>query len=388
MKRLDDQTKHAVLELGDHDDRARQDFAFTFRNYVTGELMPSNRTLYEKRAAPRFAKKHGKKPQTSRDVRAAMNDDDYFTFYISARRTSQELIWASVTPAVEKALPSLIKKAANAGQNGGALRLDPSLPMPTYAEAIDIHCMPGGYTSVYGEGDVAVGAIYDRGVFLYMSGLMGPLNDGVGKLAAHYLKNRFPDLKPKRILDMGCGVGHATLPYRDLFPDAEIIGIDVGAALLRYGHARAESLGKKVDFVQANAECTPFPDGHFDLVTSHIFLHETSGKALPRILVESRRLLKPGGLMAHIDQPRFAGLDEYQSFMQENETYYNNEPFWIAYRKLDLEKLAIDAGFKRANVFSDVLTSAVVQQSQNNEKVGEDSAEAKKRGFQMLMARA
>jgi ubiquinone/menaquinone biosynthesis C-methylase UbiE len=292
-----------------------------------------------------------------------------------------------VTPAVEKNLAALIEAAARSEGAGGRLTLNPDLTMPSYAEMIDIHCMPGGYTSDYAPDDVAVGAIYDRGVYLYMSGLLGPLNDGVGKLAAHYIKARFPDFKPKRILDMGCGVGHATLPYCDLYPDAEVVGIDVGPALLRYAHARAESLGKRADFVQANAEQTPFEDGSFDLVVSNIFLHETSTQALPRILAESRRLLGDGGLMAHIDQPRFLGLDPYQSFMQENETYYNNEPFWIAYRKLDLEALAVDAGFDANKVESDMLTAAVVQQSQNNEKVAEQSTEAKKRGFQMLMAR-
>jgi SAM-dependent methyltransferase len=387
MKRIEDQGAHAVLALGDHDDRARQDFAFTFRNYVTSELMPSNRIIYDKRAAESFARTHGHAPATSRDVRAAMKQDEYFSFYASARRSSQELIWGSVTPAVEKNLAALIETAARSEGAGGHLTLDPDLKMPSYAEMIDIHCMPGGYTSDYAPDDVAVGAIYDRGVYLYMSGLLGPLNDGVGKLAAHYIKARFPDFKPKRILDMGCGVGHATLPYCDLYPDAEVVGIDVGPALLRYAHARAESLGKRADFVQANAEQTPFEDGSFDLVVSNIFLHETSTQALPRILAESRRLLGDGGLMAHIDQPRFLGLDPYQSFMQENETYYNNEPFWIAYRKLDLEALAVDAGFAADKVGSDMLTAAVVQQSQNNEKVAEQSTEAKKRGFQMLMAR-
>jgi ubiquinone/menaquinone biosynthesis C-methylase UbiE len=388
MKRLEDQTDHGVLTLGDHDDRARQDFAFTLRNFVTGELMPSNRIVYEARAKKAFEKRQGRPPETSRDVRAAMDEDGWYRFYLSARRTSQELIWSSVTFPVERELTTLNTKAKAAKGTGGTLTLNPDVRPPSYSVAVDIHCMPGGYAAEVAPDDASIGAVYDRGVYLYLSGLAGGLNDAAGWLAAMYLKNRFPEFGPKRILDMGCGVGHATLPYVELYPDAEVTAIDTGPGMLRYAHARAESLGCKVHFVQADAEDTGFPDGSFDLVVSSILLHETSGKALPRILAESKRLLSKGGMMAHLDQPRFVTLDAYQSFMQENETYYNNEPFWIQFRKLDLEKAARDAGFAADEVSSDVLTSAVVMQNQNNEKIAAASEEAKRRGFYLLMGRA
>jgi ubiquinone/menaquinone biosynthesis C-methylase UbiE len=68
-------------------------------------------------------------------------------------------------------------------------------------------------------------------------------------------------------------------------------GIDVGGPLVRYAHARAAALGHDINFAQMNAEETTFPDGHFDLVVSHILLHETSGKAMPRIFKEAHRVL-------------------------------------------------------------------------------------------------
>lgn len=384
MKRIEDQTDHAVLVKGGHDDRARQDFAFAYRNFITSELMPANRMVFDRRAARKFKAATGRAPETSRDIRAAMDADSFYTFYLSARRSSQELIWRSVIPAVE-AEASNLGQALDGLPDCGSLTLDPDFVAPRYVGAIDIHCMPGGYTADQGQDDLSIGAVYDRGVYLYMSGLMGGLNDAVGQLAAHYIKRRFPAFAPGSILDMGCGVGHATLPYVDHFAGAEVHALDAGAALLRYGHARARSLGKAVHFRQANAEATPYDDARFDLVTSHIMLHETSTKALPRIFAESYRLLKPGGLMVHIDQPSFRFNDAYQTFLQENETHYNNEPFWITYRSLDLPRLAADAGFGEACVDTDVLTAAVVQQSQNNEKVAAESAEARKRGFQVIL---
>jgi ubiquinone/menaquinone biosynthesis C-methylase UbiE len=220
-----------------------------------------------------------------------------------------------------------------------------------------------------------------------MSGLMGPMNDAVGQLAARWLKSRLPDFAPETILDLGCGVGHSTLAYAPLYPDARLHGLDCGAALLRYGHRRAESLGIPVHFQQGDAEATPYPDASFDLVTSHIVLHETSTRALPAILKECYRLLKPGGVMLHIDQPRFDDSDPYATFLQENETYYNNEPFWRQYRRIDLAAVAATAGFAPETIELDVLTAAVVQQSQNNEKVAAASEAAKKRGFSVLLAR-
>jgi ubiquinone/menaquinone biosynthesis C-methylase UbiE len=377
MKSLVDQTDHAALCKGGHDDRARQDFAFTIRNLVTSEWMPSTRTVFDRRASRAYADKNGAPPQSPRQIREAMDADSWYRFYLSARRCTQELIWESVIPPVQSVDP----------RGGAGARLDPCLTPPRYVGAIDIHCMPGGYLADRGEGDLAAGAVYDRGVYLYMSGLMGPRNDAVGALTCAWLNHHRPDFGPKRILDLGCGVGHATLPYVDAYPDAEVHGLDVGAALIRYADERARSWGKAATFHQMDAEHTGFPDRSFDLVTSHIVLHETSGRALGAILAESYRLLSPGGLMVHVDQPRFDGADAWSTFLQENETFYNNEPFWRAYRNVDLAEAAVAAGFARDDVELDILTADVVRQSQNNQKLDPAAEARRKAGFSILVAR-
>jgi SAM-dependent methyltransferase len=387
MKRIDDQIDHAVLIKGDHDDRARQDFAFAYRNFVTGELMPSNKVVYDYRVKPAFEREHGRSPASSAEIRAAMDEDNYYTFYVSARRTSQELIWHSVVPAVERGLPEAKARAKATPTAGGTLTLDPNVVVPPYVDSLDIHCMPGGYTTNYADDDIAAGAIYDRGVYLYLSGLAGGSNELNGALAAMFLKRTYPDFAPKRILDLGCTVGHSTLPYADMYPDAELYGIDVGAPVLRYAHARAESMGKKAHFHQANAEATPFEAESFDLVMSHIMLHETSTRGLPAIFRECYRLLKPGGLMFHLDQPSFKHLDDYQCFLQENETYYNNEPFWRQYRKIDLGAAAVAAGFPAEGVLEDIVPADVIAQNQNNEKLTPEQAAKKKRGYTVIVAR-
>ncbi|WP_457825662.1 methyltransferase domain-containing protein, partial [Staphylococcus aureus] len=80
-----------------------------------------------------------------------------------------------------------------------------------------------------------------------------PFNSDIGDTTIAWIKANHPEFAPRRILDMGCAVGHSTLPYCDAWPEAEVHAIDVGAPVLRYAHARAESLGKTVHFSQQNA---------------------------------------------------------------------------------------------------------------------------------------
>jgi SAM-dependent methyltransferase len=192
-------------------------------------------------------------------------------------------------------------------------------------------------------------------------GYTGPNNDDMGRSVCNYLKRNYPEFKPRRILDMGCTVGHSTLPYKEYFPEAEIWGIDVGAPVVRYAHARAKAMGYDVNFAQMNAEETRFEDGYFDLVVSHILLHETSGKAMPRIFNECHRLLAPGGLMIHADLPPFDLMDPFTQFILDNETWYNNEPFWGAMRDMDQIALADKAGFSRSDVRFDTAPMAVME---------------------------
>jgi ubiquinone/menaquinone biosynthesis C-methylase UbiE len=190
------------------------------------------------------------------------------------------------------------------------------------------------------------------------------------------VKRKLKGFSPKRILDLGCTVGHATLPFKEMFPDAEVWGIDVAAPQVRYAHARAAALGLDVNFAQMNAEETNFPDGHFDLVVSHILLHETSGKAMPRIFKECARLLAPGGYMIHADLPPFDLMDPFTQFILDNETWYNNEPFWGAMREMDQVKLAMDAGFPEDTIRFDTAPMAVMEFAAESAGYSESAAEA------------
>jgi ubiquinone/menaquinone biosynthesis C-methylase UbiE len=344
------QAPHALLPEPDRDERARQDFVRSFKAYIQSGLVPGVHMAYQHEVKPRFEQREGRAPKDRHEIRALMVGHPLFRTYASMQRVSQELLWDTVLDTVERELPTLVQRAAQTGGAGGTLRLNPSLPLPKYVTGVDIHCMPGGYCGDGGAGDVTAGALYDRGVYIYALGMMGPYNDDIGGSAAKFVRDRYPQFRPRRILDLGCTVGHSTLPFVDAFPEAEVHAVDVGAAVLRYAHARAESLGKRVHFSQQDATRTDFPDGHFDLICSSILFHETSGKALPAILRECHRMLAPGGMAVHGDLPPFWAMDEFNQFMLDCETHYNNEPYWGAMREVDQIAESVKAGFAREHI--------------------------------------
>ena len=346
------QPSHKMSPKPNHDEFARQEFCRTFRSHLLEEIQSGTRTVYEKRVRPKFKRENKRDFKDRHEVRHAMDQDPYYRLYCAGLRGVQEMIWDSVIDTVERDFPRLSSTFKGLhNQAKGTLTVDPDLEIPAYHTAADIHLQPGAYHTEVTEDDLSAGAVYDRALFVYGDGKFGLYNDAMGQMLVDHIKEHMPGFAPKRILDMGCSAGHSTLVYVDAFPDAEVHGLDVGAPMVRFAHARAEALGKTAHFSQQNAERTNFDDGSFDLVVSHIMFHETSRKAMTNILKECHRLLKPGGYMVHLDLPpdRYV-KDLYASFLWDWEAYHNNETFEVVFRNLDYEQEACDAGFAKENV--------------------------------------
>ena len=99
----------------------------------------------------------------------------------------------------------------------------------------------------------------------------------------------------------------------------------------------------------------------FDIVCSAVMLHETSSKALPRVMEETYRLLRPGGIAVHLEVPvPYRDLDLWQTLRSNFEVYYNNEPFWRGANMADLGALLANAGFKSVDCgYQDAVPEAV-----------------------------
>lgn len=350
------QAQHPMIPIPTHDEASRTTFVYHLANFIRSDVTPHNKAVYERAVRPAFEAKQGRAPKTRQEVRRAMEPTPPYKMSSALQRCSQEMMWAAVGETVGRELPRLVEnfRSIKEGSPRGTLTLDPTLDAPDYTALNHHHCMPGGYHEDHVDDDVFQGAVYDRGSFIYVDGNFGPWNDGLGMALAKFIKIKFPEFKPKRILDMGCTVGGSTVCLKQMFPEAEVHGIDLGAPSLRYAHARAEARGVEVHFRQANAEGTPYPDGHFDLVCSAAMFHESSHRAVLNALKESRRLLADGGLMAHAEIQPFKHQDPWLDFTRDWDSLNNMEPFWGTCLDMDLAASAKTQGWGDNEVWHEV----------------------------------
>ncbi len=99
-----------------------------------------------------------------------------------------------------------------------------------------------------------------------------------------------------KVLDLAGGTGDLAAKFaRIVGQSGQVTLSDINNSMLNVGRDRLTDKGimGNVDFVQANAECLPFPDNHFDLITIAFGLRNVTDK--DAALRSMYRVLKPGG---------------------------------------------------------------------------------------------
>ena len=361
-----DAHQHGVYPELNHDERARLNFVAACNRVIASTLTQGNELAYKSQVAPAFEKEHGRAPSDRHEVRRAMNANAFHCSWSALRRNLMEIRQQAGAAVVLRQLEQLAARAQRLNANDDNLVLDQAVQIPPYVAEVDHHCMPGSYHRELVAGDVSPGANYDTGFFVTTGGTIGTLCDGAGKSIANWvqqaLAERHGGQPPKRILDVGVAAGHSIVPIAQAFPDAQVIAIVVSAPMLRYAHARAKSLGvTNIKFVQMSGEdLSAFADERFDWVQSSIFLHELSAKALPRVLKECFRVLKPGGLTLHLEQPQYDdSMPVFEEFMRDWGSYNNCEPFWTAMHGINMEAALVESGFTAEDLFRANLVGVV-----------------------------
>ena len=107
-----------------------------------------------------------------------------------------------------------------------------------------------------------------------------------------------------RALDVATGGGHVAYAFA---PHVERVwATDITQEMLDMVKGEAQKRGlANVRTAYAKAEALPFEDASFDLVTCRIAPHHFN--SIPEFLAEVRRVLKPGGLFAVVDNVVPAG---------------------------------------------------------------------------------
>lgn len=354
--------RHDVFPETTHDEVERINYLAHMNRHLSARVMPGVKASFEQSVEPEFRKQHGRDIQNRQEARKAMLGDYSYKFWSALRRATMEQRQQAGRWTALRQSERLAKIADELTRDDERLKLNPDIEIPRYVSGVDHHCMPGSYHTEYFPGDVTNGANYDHAGFVTTAGLLGKYSDGGGQAVVAWVKKNLPDFKPKKILELGGTVGHSSLPIAQAFPEAEMTVVDLGTPVLRYGLARAKSLGvDNISFVQASAEdLSMYPDASFDWIQTTMFLHELSSSALRNIFRETRRLLKPGGIVMHVEQPQYTeDMPLFEQAMRDWDAFYNNEPFWSRMHELDLDEQMEKAGFDRSKLIHGGVTAVV-----------------------------
>jgi ubiquinone/menaquinone biosynthesis C-methylase UbiE len=117
------------------------------------------------------------------------------------------------------------------------------------------------------------------------------------------IQEDLPDLKPKRILEIGCSTGLNCYALQELYPTAKVIGIEPEYEALRVAKLMMNSeLKTQPEFFQGFGEKLPFSDGSIDLIVCHTVIEHVDDVA--KVIEEIARVLSEYGA-AHVDAPNY-----------------------------------------------------------------------------------
>jgi len=179
----------------------------------------------------------------------------------------------------------------------------------------------------------------------------------------------------QRVLDLAGGTGDLALKMSRMVGESgEVVLSDINGSMLSNGRDRLtdEGVAGNVRYVQANAECLPFPDDYFDCITMAFGLRNVTDKDMA--LRSMNRILKPGGrlLVLEFSQPVAPGLSPVYDFYSfkllpmmgkvianDEESYrYLAESIRMHPDQDTLKSMMQDAGFERCDYHN--LTGGIV----------------------------
>ena len=125
-------------------------------------------------------------------------------------------------------------------------------------------------------------------------------------------------------LDVGCGSGALTIACAKKNPKATMVGCDIwkGSYKTEFSKALCENNAKlegieNVRFEEGNAVKLPFEDESFDAVTSNYVYHNITGRNKQKLLLETFRVLKKGGVFVIHDLMSKSRYGDMNKFMEK-----------------------------------------------------------------------
>lgn len=153
------------------------------------------------------------------------------------------------------------------------------------------------------------------GVFHSVADKYDAMNDlmsfGVHRLWKRFTLSQTGLKAGQRALDLAGGTGDLALRMsRMVGASGEVVLSDINSSMLSRGRERLidKGIAGNMRYVQANAECLPFPDNYYDCITIAFGLRNVTDK--DAALRSMYRVLKPGGrlLILEFSKPVAPGL--------------------------------------------------------------------------------
>ena len=125
------------------------------------------------------------------------------------------------------------------------------------------------------------------------------------------------------LLDVGCGSGALSIRAALIWPKTRVVGIDYWAAVYDYSqelcdkNAKSEGVGSRCTFQHGDANRLDFPDESFDAVVSNYVYHNITGADKRKLLLETLRVLKKGGVFALNDEMKPRMYGDMEKFAEE-----------------------------------------------------------------------
>ena len=151
------------------------------------------------------------------------------------------------------------------------------------------------------------------------------------------LFDRYQLSRDCRIADIGCGSGEITSRLAALYPQAEVVGIDILERMVDLARHRHVTLAPRVQFQQGDAFELSLASGSFDLVVCR---HLTQAVPEPvRVLAEMKRIAKPGGWL-HV-------LSEDYGMLHLRAGTVDPDRFWYECVRAACQGMGVDARIGR-----------------------------------------